>query len=77
MSQFLKVPSPCAFFLKNGPESSSIFITFLIHLNVLMLLFTDGVSLSYIGLVYYEWKEKDYLMTFTASKKLNRLLEVI
>ena len=49
---------------------------FLMHINFLMLLFTDDVSLSYIGLLYYEWNEKEYLMTFTASKKLNCLLEV-
>ena len=32
--------------------------------------------MSYIGLVYYEWKGKEYLMTFTAAKKLSKLLEV-
>ena len=32
--------------------------------------------MSYIGLVYYEWKGKEYLMTFTAAKKLSNLLEV-
>ena len=43
-----------------------------IFLTHIVLLFV----VSYIGLLYYEWKGKEYLMTFTASKKLNRLLEV-
>ena len=31
---------------------------------------------SYIGLVYYEWKEREYLMTFVAGKKLTKLIQV-
>ncbi|XP_019858037.1 PREDICTED: uncharacterized protein LOC109586298 [Amphimedon queenslandica] len=34
-------------------------------------------QVSYVGLIYYEWKGKEYLMTFTASKKLNHLLQYI
>ncbi|XP_019855316.1 PREDICTED: uncharacterized protein LOC100631792 isoform X2 [Amphimedon queenslandica] len=37
----------------------------------------NNVTLSYFGLLYYEWKGKEYLMTFTASKKLNHLLEYV
>ena len=55
-----------------APKLFPIFITFLMHFNVLILVFV----VPYIGLLYYEWKEKEYLMTFTASKKLNHLLEV-
>ncbi|XP_019858034.1 PREDICTED: uncharacterized protein LOC109586295 [Amphimedon queenslandica] len=32
---------------------------------------------SYIGLVYYEWKETEYLMTFVAGKKLSKLVQYI
>ena len=31
---------------------------------------------SYIGLVYYEWKKREYLMTFVAGKKLTKLIQV-
>ena len=35
-----------------------------------------SVDNSYIGLVYYEWKEREYLMTFVAGKKLTKLIQV-
>uniref|UniRef100_A0A1X7TJ69 Death domain-containing protein n=1 Tax=Amphimedon queenslandica TaxID=400682 RepID=A0A1X7TJ69_AMPQE len=36
-----------------------------------------SLQMSYVGLIYYEWKGKEYLITFTASKKLNHLLKYI
>ena len=34
-------------------------------------------EVSYVGLVYYEWKLTEYLMTFVAGKKGTKLIQVI
>ena len=35
-----------------------------------------SIDNSYIGMVYYEWKKSEYLMTFVAGKKLTKLIQV-
>ena len=62
--------------IKKVGESCSIFYNACVFLN---LESSTGVveSMTYAGIVYYEERGVEDLVTFTAAKNLNALLEVI
>ena len=46
------------------------------YINYYCLIESDGIDLSYVGMIFYEEKRVEDLVTFTSCKDLNALLNV-